>query len=107
MVARCSGLFDPWVTRRDVLRPSCLAPLVAAALLSAAPGGATPAVARLVASPAYKAAVAVPDREHDRIVADIVTLTPSPAPPFKEKARATAYMAMLRDLAAHREHFTL
>ncbi len=78
------------------MRTFCFAGLVAAALLSPAAASATPAVARLMAGPAYKAAVAVLDREHDRIVADIVTLTEIPAPPFKEKARATAYMAMLR-----------
>ena len=36
------------------------------------------------------------DRDHDRIVADIVTLTEIPAPPFKEDRRAAAYLKMLR-----------
>ena len=36
------------------------------------------------------------DREHDRIVADIVTLTEIPAPPFKEDKRGAAYLEMLR-----------
>jgi tripeptide aminopeptidase len=40
--------------------------------------------------------VATLDREHDRTVADIITLTEIPAPPFKEKARAEAYAAMLK-----------
>jgi len=69
------------------------------AFVMAAPAGAAApgdAVGRVMASPGYKAAVAVLDREHDRIVQDIVTLTEIPAPPFKEKARATAYMAMLK-----------
>jgi len=35
--------------------------------------------------------------EHDRTVADIITLTEIPAPPFAEAARAAAYLAMLRD----------
>lgn len=71
---------------------------IAATLLIAgfaAPASATD-VAKVVTSPAYKSAVSVLDREHDRIVQDIVTLTEIPAPPFKEKARGTAYMEMLR-----------
>jgi acetylornithine deacetylase/succinyl-diaminopimelate desuccinylase-like protein len=36
------------------------------------------------------------EREHDRIVADTITLTEIPAPPFKEEARARAYLTMLR-----------
>ena len=54
------------------------------------------AMAKMVASPAFKTAVATLDREHDRTVADIVTLTEIPAPPFKEAAKGRAYMAMLR-----------
>jgi acetylornithine deacetylase/succinyl-diaminopimelate desuccinylase-like protein len=53
-------------------------------------------VSKVIASKGYKAAIGVLDREHDRIVADIVTLTEIPAPPFKEEARAKAYMEMLR-----------
>lgn len=53
-------------------------------------------VKTVIASPAYKSAVATLDKDHDRIVQDIITLTEIPAPPFKEKARGTAYMEMLR-----------
>lgn len=53
-------------------------------------------VARIVASPAFKAAVAKLDADYDRTVADIVTLTEIPAPPFKEEARAKAYLEMLK-----------
>ena len=53
-------------------------------------------VSKVVSHPAYKGAVAVLDREHERIVRDIVTLTEIPAPPFQEKARAAAYLEMLR-----------
>lgn len=63
--------------------------------LPAAASAATP-VPQVMASPAYKAAVATLDREHDRIVEEIVTLTEIPAPPFKEAARAKAYAEMLR-----------
>jgi di/tripeptidase len=36
------------------------------------------------------------DRDHDRLVAEIIQLTEIPAPPFKEDARAKAYLEMLR-----------
>ncbi len=44
----------------------------------------------------FKAAVATLDREHDRIVADTITLTEIEAPPFKEEVRAKAYLEMLK-----------
>ena len=40
--------------------------------------------------------MAVIDRDHDRMVREIITLTEIPAPPFKEQARGDAYLAMLR-----------
>ncbi|MDO9490102.1 MAG: M20/M25/M40 family metallo-hydrolase [Sphingomonadaceae bacterium] len=71
---------------------------VAAVLLANTAHAQTPTqnVARVMGSAGYKSAVAVLDRDHDKIVADIITLTEIPAPPFKEKARAEAYMAMLK-----------
>ncbi len=54
-------------------------------------------IARLLAHPRFRDAVAVMEREHDRTVADIITLTEIPAPPFAEERRAAAYLAMLRD----------
>lgn len=68
---------------------------LALAALPAAAFAATP-VPQVMASPAYKNAVATLDREHDRIVQEIVTLTEIPAPPFKEAERAKAYAEMLR-----------
>ena len=53
-------------------------------------------VKRVLDDPKFKVAMAVLDREHDRIVTDIVTLTEIPAPPFKEDKRGTAYLEMLR-----------
>ncbi len=53
-------------------------------------------VAAIVASPAYATAIALFDAEHDRIVADIITLTEIPAPPFCEAPKAAAYLEMLR-----------
>lgn len=73
-------------------------PLAALALLGAAPkpDGSEQAVQKIVASPGFKAAVADLDRTHDRMVADIVTLTEIPAPPFKEAAKGRAVMAMMK-----------
>ncbi|MDO8378719.1 M20/M25/M40 family metallo-hydrolase [Phenylobacterium sp.] len=79
------------------MRRIAFVPLLAVFALAtdagAAPGGG---VAALVASPAFKAAVAKLDADHDRTVADIVTLTEIPAPPFKETARGQAYLALLK-----------
>lgn len=60
------------------------------------PAQADKAVQKVRSSAGFKAAVATLDREHDRIVADTITLTEIPAPPFKEEARAKAYMEMLK-----------
>ncbi|HXA37609.1 MAG TPA: M20/M25/M40 family metallo-hydrolase [Phenylobacterium sp.] len=60
------------------------------------PDPADAAVQKIVASPAFKTAAATLDREHDRTVADIVTLTEIAAPPFKEAAKGKAFMAMLK-----------
>ena len=69
----------------------------AACALLASPALAAPKdeVARIIASPAFKTAVATLDKDYDRTVADIVTLTEIPAPPFKEVERGKAYKAML------------
>ncbi len=54
-------------------------------------------IATILADPRFRAAVATLEREHDRTVEDIVTLTEIPAPPFGEEARAAAYLKMLRE----------
>lgn len=70
--------------------------LIVAQILAVAAAGASDARAKAVlASPGYRATIAQIDREHDRVVDDIVTLTEIPAPPFKEAARAATYRAML------------
>lgn len=66
------------------------------ALAAPKPDPATRSVQAVVASPAFKTAVATLDREHDRTVADTIALTEISAPPFKEDVRAKAYMAMLK-----------
>jgi di/tripeptidase len=53
-------------------------------------------VARVRAHPKFQAALTVLDREHERLVDEIIALTEIPAPPFQEEARGTAYMEMLR-----------
>ena len=62
-----------------------------------AAAAATADVARLLASPAFKAAAATIDKEHGRIVDDGIRLAEIPAPPLKEAARARAYKKMLKD----------
>ena len=54
------------------------------------------AVKRVADDPKFKAAMAALDKDHDRLVAEIVQLTEIPAPPFKEDARGAAYLEMLR-----------
>lgn len=68
--------------------------LLAQLLAVAAAGPVEPRVAATLAGQSYRATLAQLDREHDRIVEDIVTLTEIPAPPFKEAARAAAYRKM-------------
>lgn len=53
-------------------------------------------VSAILAHPAFREAVATLEREHDRTVQDIVTLTEIPSPPFGEAARAAQYLEMLR-----------
>lgn len=50
----------------------------------------------LFASKKFATAKASIAADHDRIVEDVVTLTEIPAPPFKEDARGTAFLEMLR-----------
>lgn len=73
------------------------APALSSAAWAAPEGDPAATVRKLVGSPAFKTAVARLDADFDRTVADIVTLTEIPAPPFKEEARAKAYLEMLKD----------
>jgi tripeptide aminopeptidase len=76
--------------------------LVIAWLMAAAaavPAAAQPPDARvraLVDSAAFKQAVAFVQADQDRFVRELVTLTEIPSPPFKEEARAKAFMELLR-----------
>jgi tripeptide aminopeptidase len=60
------------------------------------PAQADKALAKIRGGAGFKTALATLDAQHDRIVADTITLTEIPAPPFKEQKRALAYMAMLK-----------
>jgi tripeptide aminopeptidase len=55
------------------------------------------AVKRFMASAEFKQATTFIEGDYDRFVRELVTLTEIPAPPFKEAARATAYLGMLRE----------
>jgi acetylornithine deacetylase/succinyl-diaminopimelate desuccinylase-like protein len=71
--------------------------IAAALLLAAAPAfGQDAAVSAITGSPAYRTAAAAIERGHDQWVADVVAITEIPAPPFKEQARAKAFLDMLR-----------
>jgi tripeptide aminopeptidase len=52
----------------------------------------------LIADPAFKSAVAVLDRDHDKIVSELIELTEIASPPFKEHVRAEAYRKKLADI---------
>jgi tripeptide aminopeptidase len=55
-------------------------------------------VARVTASASYKAALAALAADHDRIVQENIALTEIPAPPFKEAAKAKAFLDLFSKL---------
>ncbi len=55
------------------------------------------AVQRLRDSAQFKQAAAFLDDDYERFVRELITLTEIPAPPFKEQARAKAFLELLRD----------
>jgi acetylornithine deacetylase/succinyl-diaminopimelate desuccinylase-like protein len=63
---------------------------------AARPDAADKAVQQVVGSTGFKAAVAALDKNHDRMVEEIVQLTEIPAAPFKEAAKGRAYAGLLR-----------
>ena len=70
-----------------MLSPPSLASALAFSSASVA-AAATPTqtAQQVLNSRAYLASVAQMDREHERVVSEIVTLTEIPAPPFKERS---------------------
>jgi len=83
--------FDERISMRNTLL------LTAAALLAAAPVqvASQPKPEAVLKTKGYVSAVRILDRDHDRMVDEIIKLTEIPAPPFKEAARAAAYRDML------------
>src|SRR6187549_1913910 len=76
--------------------------LVSIFALSLAAGAAAQSpdatVRGIVDGPKFKQAVEFIQSDHERFVRELVALTEIPAPPFKEQARAKAFMDMLRQL---------
>jgi len=58
-------------------------------------------VRALLDSPAFKQAVAFIQSDQDRFVRELIALTEVPSPPFKEQARAKAFMEMLQREGLH------
>lgn len=72
--------------------------VAAGAQAAGKPDPADRALQAVRAGAGFKAAMAVLDRDYDRIVDETIELTEIPAPPFKEKARGLAYMAKFKAL---------
>lgn len=53
-------------------------------------------IRQIIEDPAFKTAVATLTAEHDRTVADIITLTETPAPSFQETTRGALWLEMAR-----------
>ena len=70
---------------------------LASLLIIAVPAAAQPKPEAVLTTKGYQTAVKILDRDHDRLVAEIIKLTEIPAPPFKEAERAKAYAEMLKD----------
>jgi len=85
------------------MRNRCLAAL-AVSVLMAAPSTAQSLddkVRGLLDSPGFRQAVAFMPSDQDRFLRELVTLTEIPSPPFKEQARAKAFMEMLQREGLH------
>jgi acetylornithine deacetylase/succinyl-diaminopimelate desuccinylase-like protein len=97
---------------RDRARVSVVVVVLAAVAAAAQPlgpvraqsrtasGGQTvdAAVRAILENPGFARASAFLDGDYDRFVRELVALTEIPAPPFKEAARAAAYLDMLKDV---------
>ncbi|MEO7890391.1 MAG: M20/M25/M40 family metallo-hydrolase [Vicinamibacterales bacterium] len=81
------------------IRLTCI--LVACTMTTGGPlesqGAAESIVRHVQTHPAFRSAASVLDRDYSRFVAETIALTEVPAPPFKEAARAAAYLELLRD----------
>jgi acetylornithine deacetylase/succinyl-diaminopimelate desuccinylase-like protein len=79
-------------SRRLVLASFVIAASITAARAQTPSTGAE----TIVRSPAFVAASDFLARDNDRFVRELITLTEIPSPPFKETARAAAFLQMLR-----------
>ena len=61
-----------------------------------APATAAPEIARIMNSGQFKKAASALRTGHDEWVENVIRITEIPAPPFKEEARAKAYLEMFR-----------
>jgi acetylornithine deacetylase/succinyl-diaminopimelate desuccinylase-like protein len=78
------------------LRAIGIAALVVLAGASAQQESPAARVRKVVADPRFASAMTTIDRDHDTLIADIITLTEIPAPSFKEEKKGAAFMEMLR-----------
>ena len=69
----------------------------AATAAETTPTQAAAAIKRIVQSAPFKKAASTFDAQHDQWVKDTIAITEIPAPPFKEEARAKAYLAMFKE----------
>lgn len=72
--------------------------IVTALLIAPAASAQEAAVKQMLDSPNFKEATAFIQKDHDRFVKELIELTEIPAPPFKESARAKAYLQKLREV---------
>jgi acetylornithine deacetylase/succinyl-diaminopimelate desuccinylase-like protein len=81
------------------MRIAILSAALAASFVPAAAAQSPDATVRgLLDGPKFKQATAFIQSDQDRFVRELIALTEIPAPPFKEQARAKAYMEMLRQV---------
>jgi tripeptide aminopeptidase len=73
-----------------------LTSLVALVTVAAAQDTPDARAKRVLADAKFVSAMAAIDRDHDRLIAETISLNEIPAPPFKEDARGAAYLDLLR-----------
>src|SRR4051812_24228900 len=81
------------------MRKAGILATIAVALVSApaaAPQTPDAVVQQIIGGAPFKAAAAFITADQDRFVRDLITLTEIAAPPFKEQARAAAFLQMLK-----------
>jgi acetylornithine deacetylase/succinyl-diaminopimelate desuccinylase-like protein len=79
------------------LRTTALAALVVFGGASARQESPAARIKKVVADSGFASAMATIERNHDQLIADIITLTEIPAPSFKEDKKGAAFMQMLRE----------